>query len=216
MFCESRARWHRRLLLLLVGAAAISAARSAELTVEVLDPQGQGTVDVVIVVTPETLPPHSTASATIDQVRKAFVPQISVIRVGTAVTFPNSDPVAHQVYSFSPAKRFDLPLYRGRPYAPIVFDQPGIVILGCNIHDQMIGYIYVTESPYFGRTDARGRLILRNLPAERVRVTAWNPYLSEQPPEQTADLRSDGRLSFRLTRSPRAPRKAIDPRLREY
>lgn len=195
----------------------IAPAQGADLIVEVIDPQGRGAADVVIVVMPETLPPRSNATATIDQIRKAFVPQISVIRTGTAVIFPNGDPIAHQVYSFSPAKRFDLPLYRGRPYPPVVFDQAGIVILGCNIHDQMIGYVYVTESPHFGKTDSHGRLTIRDLPMERVRVKAWNPHLSSQPPEQTVDMRStNARLSFRLEQLPRAPRKTTDPRIRDY
>ena len=99
----------------------------------------------------------------VDQVDKEFVPKVQAILVGTAVTFPNRDSVRHQVYSFSPARRFELPLYTGVPQA-VTFDKPGVVILGCNIHDWMVGYIYVSESPYFAKTDAQGKAVLSDLP----------------------------------------------------
>ena len=93
-----------------------------------------------------------------------FVPDVTVVPVGSSVSFPNSDDVSHQVYSFSPARRFQLPLYRGKPHAPVVFDQPGIVTLGCNIHDNMVAYIVVTPAPFYGRTDQRGGWVIPNLP----------------------------------------------------
>ena len=85
----------------------------------------------------------------------------SSVGVGTRVEFPNNDSVSHQVYSFSPAKRFQLPLYKGEIHPPVTFDQPGLVVLGCNIHDSMVGYIYVTDAPYFGTTER-----VRHLEAE--------------------------------------------------
>ena len=95
-------------------------------------------------------------TAILDQINLAFVPDLIVVPVGSTVEFPNSDSVSHQIYSFSPTKRFQLPLYHGKPYPPVHFDQAGIVTLGCNIHDRMVGYIYVTDAQYFGRTDAHG------------------------------------------------------------
>ena len=78
-----------------------------------------------------------------------FVPDLLVVPVGSTVSFPNSDSVSHQIYSFSAAKRFQLPLYRGKPYPPRLFDQAGLVMLGCNIHDWMIAYIDVTDAPFY-------------------------------------------------------------------
>ena len=72
------------------------------------------------------------------------------------ISFPNSDTVRHQVYSFSPVKRLELPLYRGKPFAPQAFDVAGVVTIGCNIHDSMRAYVYVVDAQYFGRTDATG------------------------------------------------------------
>ncbi len=92
----------------------------------------------------------------VDQVDRAFAPDLLVIPLGSTVEFPNSDSVSHQIYSFSPAKRFQLPLYRGKPYPPVHFDQAGVVTLGCNIHDDMLAYLVVTDAPWFGRTDAAG------------------------------------------------------------
>ncbi len=91
-----------------------------------------------------------------DQVDRQFSPYVLAVHTGTRVLFVNNDSVAHQVYSFSPAKRFELALYHGKPREPVVFDQPGIVTVGCNIHDNMVGYLYVTDAPWFGTTGNDG------------------------------------------------------------
>lgn len=95
-------------------------------------------------------------TAVMDQVNKRFVPELLVIKVNDEVSFPNSDNIRHHVYSFSPAKPFELKLYSGQPKAPLLFEKPGIVVLGCNIHDSMVGYIYVAESEYVEATDEQG------------------------------------------------------------
>ena len=118
-----------------------------------------------------------------DQRDLAFVPDLLVIRTGTAVDFPNSDKVRHQVYSFSGAKTFKLALYAGREHPPVVFDKPGLVTLGCNIHDGMIGHILVTDSPWFGRTDAKGRLTFPTLPEGSYTVRIWHARIADAPPQ---------------------------------
>jgi hypothetical protein len=122
--------------------------------------------------------------------------------------------VAHQVYSFSPAKRFQLSLYRGHVYPPLVFDQAGLVVVGCNIHDNMLGYIYVTPSPYFGKTDSGGSVQLDGLPGGEYQVSAWNPRFNEASDEITRELRlaADARqpLTVQLTR-PLAPEPRMKP-----
>jgi hypothetical protein len=120
-----------------------------------------------------------------DQQNMAFVPQVLVVPVGSDVRFPNSDTVSHQVYSFSPAKRFQLPLYKGAPHPPVNFDKPGLVVLGCNIHDQMVGYIYVTDAPYFGMTDEQGTLHWSNVPPDTYSVTFWSPFIADPAPSLT-------------------------------
>ena len=113
-----------------------------------------------------------------DQVNRAFEPDLLVIPVGSTIEFPNSDSVSHQIYSFSAAKRFQLPLYRGKPYPPVTFEQAGIVTLGCNIHDEMLAYVLVTEAPYFGRTDAGGAWS-GEVTRGRYRVNIWHPRLRD-------------------------------------
>jgi len=117
--------------------------------------------------------------ATMDQVDLAFVPDVLVVPVHSTVQFPNSDAISHQVYSFSSARRFQLPLYRGKPYPPVAFDEPGVVTLGCNIHDNMLAYFVVTGATYFGRTNAAGEWAAEDLPAGRFRLRLWHPLLNE-------------------------------------
>ena len=101
----------------------------------------------------------------VDQVDKTFVPDFCPIVVGTAVRFPNHDQIHHHVYSFSPAKTFELPLYKGEGADPVVFDKVGAVRIGCNIHDWMSGIILVLPSPHFAVTDSSGHFILEGLAA---------------------------------------------------
>jgi plastocyanin len=121
----------------------------------------------------------------IDQRDKQFVPYVTALQVGTAVMFPNSDNIRHHVYSFSPAKKFELPLYAGVPAEPVLFDKVGFVTLGCNIHDWMIAYVAVLPTPYFQVTAREGRASLKNLPAGTYVVHAWQPSMKE-PPEKLA------------------------------
>ena len=205
----------------LFGSLAIAPCLAADLRVTVLDPNGKAVSNIVVVATPPILPTslENNAQAVMDQVDKTFVPEILAVRKGTAVIFPNSDSVAHQVYSFSAAKRFALPLYRGRPYPPVVFDRPGVVTLGCNIHDRMVGYIFVTDSPYFGKTNAQGIVEWHSLSAATYRVDIWSPHLAAAEPDRaiTTSESNAAELVIRLARQPHAaPAQPTDRRIREY
>jgi len=119
--------------------------------------------------------------AVVDQRDKQFIPYVTAVQVGTAVSFPNSDNIRHHVYSFSPAKKFELPLYSGVPAEPVVFDKVGFVTLGCNIHDWMIAYVAVLPTPYFQVARQDGRAMLKDLPAGQYTVQVWHPALKGQP-----------------------------------
>jgi hypothetical protein len=93
------------------------------------------------------------------------------------VHFPNRDTVRHHVYSFSPAKNFELKLYTGTPANPVLFDKPGVVVLGCNIHDNMAAWVLVVETPYFGKTNSAGDVVLPNVPAGNYRLRTWHAGL---------------------------------------
>jgi plastocyanin len=129
----------------------------------------------------------SAVHAVMDQVNRSFAPDLLVIPVGSTVEFPNSDSVSHQIYSFSPAKRFQLPLYRGKPYPPVHFDQAGVVTLGCNIHDGMLAYLLVTDAPWYGRTDNGGSWSAE-VPRGRYRVALWHPRLREDTDDLEREL----------------------------
>lgn len=115
--------------------------------------------------------------AEIAQASKQFVPTVSVVPVGSSVLFPNRDTVRHHVYSFSPAKTFELKLYTGTPANPVLFDKPGVVILGCNIHDHMIAWVLVVETPYYGKTNAEGMLALPGVAPGSYRLRTWHSAL---------------------------------------
>jgi plastocyanin len=113
--------------------------------------------------------------AIMDQKALRFAPHVLVVQSGTSVTFPNSDDVSHHVYSFSDSKSFELPLYKGDKYPPVVFDQAGIVVLGCNIHDSMLGYIVVVDTPHFGVTDDNGMVHVDDVPDGDYVLQVWTP-----------------------------------------
>ena len=118
---------------------------------------------------------QSTNTATINQVNKEFVPEVSVVQKGTAITFPNNDRVRHHVYSFSDAKSFDLPLYRETSPDPVIFDKAGLVTLGCNIHDWMRAYVVVVETPFYQISGADGRISIDMIPAGKYQLELWHP-----------------------------------------
>ena len=170
-------------LLAAIGFGASAAhAQTSEIVAAVADSRGKPVADAVVVAVPVEANVRIVArmrDAVVDQVGKEFVPRVMAIFVGTTVTFPNHDNVRHHVYSFSPAKRFELPLYSGVPAQPVVFDKPGVVVLGCNIHDWMIGYIYVSESPHFAKTASDGKAVISDLPPHVYTVRVWHPDQEE-------------------------------------
>lgn len=198
------------------------ACESAELSITLVDRDGGGVGEAVVTLAPAqgasgaVSPPKS---AVMDQRNRSFVPRVLVVGVGTSVEFPNNDSVSHQVYSFSPAKRFQLPLYKGEVHPPIAFDQPGLVVLGCNIHDSMVGYIYVTPAPYFGTTGPDGVFRLRDLPKGGYRLAVWSPYIADPPSSLSRAIQIDGNdpmaARIQLTEALRA-RPEPKPRRRDW
>ncbi len=114
----------------------------------------------------------------VDQVDEMFVPHVRATTVGSLVNFPNSDHVRHHIYSFSEAKTFEVPLYEGIPAEPTLFDKAGLVTLGCNIHDHMLGYILVLDTPWFVEVRG-GSAHIDNLPAGELAIEIWHPLLAD-------------------------------------
>ncbi|WP_345817099.1 methylamine utilization protein (plasmid) [Paraburkholderia sp. PREW-6R] len=180
-----------------------SAAGAASLQVAVVDQNGAPVADAVVYAAPVSgkLPPAKPAGAIVDQIKRQFVPLVSVVQSGTAISFPNKDNFEHDVYSFSPAKKFELHLYHGVPASPVVFDKPGLVVMGCNIHDSMVAYVMVVDTPWFAKTDASGRALIDNLPADNYRVTAWHYRLADANNLPMQKLPSGAKASFTLNLS---------------
>ena len=174
-----------RLPVVLLALLCAQPALAGMVTVDVTTRSAATAADTVIVFDPlDTNPGAGRDTAIIDQINKKFVPRVSVVRTGTAITFPNSDRIRHQVYSFSAAKTFTLKLYAGSPHTAVVFDHAGLVILGCNIHDNMLAYVGVVDSPYFAKLGDSGTATL-NLPAGRYRLRAWHPNaVAAVPPRE--------------------------------
>ena len=162
--------------------AAIGPASAATLEVLAYQPDGRPVADAVVTLQGPVGAPQGALEANMDQRDQRFAPHVLAVRTGTQVRFPNSDNIRHQVYSFSTTKRFELRLYQGTPAAPLLFDKPGVVVLGCNIHDWMLGYIYVTDDPRFGVSDEQGRVRLAELPAGDYHLTLWHPQLADLQP----------------------------------
>ncbi|WP_449285704.1 methylamine utilization protein [Marinobacter sp. PE14] len=180
---------------LLMPAISVT-ANAYELSVTVtLDGSTEPVANAVVSV--DSTRPATPVSAEIYQKDRAFHPHVLVVPVGSSVDFPNRDNTQHHVYSFSPAKTFNIELYADRPAAPIVFDTPGIVELGCNIHDHMQGFVVVTDTAAIGRTDASGRvtLSLDTLASEgrrdKVTLEIWHPRLPDNTRPVTRKIERD-------------------------
>lgn len=187
----------------------------------VADADGRPLADAVVIAEPKggTAPAASPSRETIDQVDKEFIPYVKPLRVGTPVKFPNNDDIRHHVYSFSSAKTFELQLYRGTPAEPVVFDRKGIVKLGCNIHDWMLAYVYVTDAPYFGTTGPDGRVELKGLVAGAYKVRVWHPRmkLAETDTARDIEFRGEESLAWKLDLNPEyRPPRVSGPGGNEY
>jgi hypothetical protein len=156
-----------------------NAAGANEIVALVREDTGNAVADAVVIAVPEVAVKLPTPKPeTMVQERKEFAPFVKAVLVGTPVQFPNKDDVLHHVYSFAPTKTFELKAYSGTPPEPVIFDKPGPVALGCNIHDWMRAYVYVSESPYFGITGPEGIIRLSRLPPGRYALRVWHSRLA--------------------------------------
>ena len=194
-------------------AAFTTLAEAAELSVEIISPSGKPVGNAVI-----TLTPHKNIKLPddkihiIDQINKTYVPHVKIIPVGSKVSFPNKDNIQHHVYSFSDAKKFELPLYEGTPTNPVTFNKPGIVALGCNIHDWMLGYVYVTDDPWFAVSDAQGKLNLEQLPAGTYTASLWHPQAPDMLPQAAGQVQlTEAGSKQRFTLTMQAPASQATP-----
>ena len=156
----------------------------------------------------------------IDQIDKTFIPAVITIPLGSKVNFPNKDNIRHHVYSFSETKKFELPLYKGTPAKPITFDKAGIVVLGCNIHDWMKGYIFISDTPYYGQTDKFGNIKIVNIPDGDYLLRVWQPRIKNYNSNGTSiTISKNKNISYKETIELKPAikiRRAPASRRREY
>ena len=182
----------RMLVPVLLAALMAPCARAADLQVSLHDAKGRPVHDAVVTYYPD-------AGAGSGQIRfdwpyrmaqqnLQFDPFVLVVPAGATVAFPNHDTVRHQVYSFSLAHPFELKLYGRDETRTIRFDHVGVIALGCNIHDSMVGFIKVVDTPYAAKTDAQGVAVVHGVPAGAGAMKIWHPYLKARGNEIEAQL----------------------------
>lgn len=183
------------LLAILFGVLADSSVLAGTIAGRVIDQTKSGSsADFVIYVDDiEDGNVGPAKTAVMDQKDLTFVPHVLVVPVGTTVEFPNSDPVSHNVFSISPAKRFNLGLYPKGAGRRVVFDKPGVVELLCNVHLEMSAYILVLKNPYFSRTGPDGTFRIEEVPAGEHVLRMWHEAMPTQ--EQQVSVPKEGTVN---------------------
>lgn len=168
----------RHALFSIAALCTAGVASAAPVSIQVIGPDGRPLSGAVVTLTlPGTPAPPPRGTYRVAQQNIAFDPKVLIVPVGAQVSFPNLDRVRHHVYSFSPAKKFDLKLYGRDDSRSVTFDKPGPVALGCNIHDAMNGLVYVTATPFAAVADGDGRVAFTGVGAGRGMLTVWHPSI---------------------------------------
>lgn len=193
--------------LLTALALTCASASAAAVDVDVTDMHGHPLADAVVELAPadSTAPLAGTklpAENVIDQRHETFLPLVTLIRVGGRVIFTNNDTTMHQVYSFSEIRQFAFEIDEGERSQPVVFDKPGVAAIGCNIHDQMITYVYVAAKPFAAFTNGAGHAAMGGVPEGRYRGTVWHPQLPPGAPLPAFDLVVSGTSSRTMVALP--------------
>lgn len=200
-------------LILFLGI--VGTAQAASLAVNVTGQDDAPLPDAVATLTPldgQSVQPVQGTPGDMTQHDDTFVPYVLPVAKGAEVAFLNEDPHRHHVYSFSRPKRFELKLFGGDETRSVTFDTSGVVAMGCNIHDEMIAYVYVTDAPLFSKSRSEGDVTFTNLPAGRYELSVWHPLLRGAPPIQivtmpTAASETETSISLPLKPDPRSTQR---------
>ena len=162
-----------------IGICTAGASHAANVNISVTDAAGKPLAGAVAYLQAAAgkLAAKPLAGIEISQAKRQFAPRVTIVTVGTPVTFPNLDTVRHHVFSFSPIKTFELKLYAGVPNVPVLFDKPGFAVLGCNIHDQMAAWVAVLDTPLFAQTAVSGKARIEGAAAGSYKLRVWHPGL---------------------------------------
>ena len=209
---------HNKKLLLFVFLLLPSLSFAAEFSIIINSTSGKAVKDAVVTLkSSKKIKLKSKKTYIIDQINKTYVPHVKVIPVGSRISFPNKDDIRHHVYSFSDTKKFELPLYEGTPTKPITFNKKGIVTLGCNIHDWMSAYIYISDTPYYGISNEAGSITIKNIPRGKYTIEVWHPRMKEKfnttkiklskKEKTTKNITISLKPAFKIRRAPKAKRR---------
>lgn len=204
-------------LLALLSVALSLSVRAGEVIASVVDSTGKPVQDALVFIVGIFEKEFRADTAVMDQINKELIPHVLPVLVGTRVRFPNKDNIEHHLYSFSKTKDFELPLYKKREPPPILMDKVGVVKIGCNIHDWMLGYIIVLDNPYFKKTDGAGRAIIREIPSGNYKIALWSERLKDpiDGARQEVSIGKDpAHVQFRAELTPR--RKSSRPAVIAY
>lgn len=209
-------RWW--LAVALLGTGSASCAMASDLLVHLVDSHGTAVDDAVVtLISSEPSPARSSPAPApvtriIDQRDETFVPYVQMFRPGDRVVFRNSDTTRHHVYSFASIKKFEFVLSPGQSSPPMALDTPGVAAVGCNIHDHMITYLFVSAEPLMAVSNSGGNAAFSHLAPGHYRAQVWHPqlYPGQPQPTQLVIVNPGGaaqRLSFTLSliRDPRLP-----------
>lgn len=203
----------RQVLAFVAGLSLTAPVVAATLGVRVVDAAGKPVKDAVVTFYPSlgARAPRAAGHYVISQQNLQFHPFLTIVPVGADISFPNLDNTKHHVYSFSPAKRFELKLFAKDQSRTVHFDKAGVVALGCNIHDQMSAFIVVTDSVWTARTNAQGVAEFGDAPSGPGRVLVWHPYLrAPNGTIQQALGPSQHSVSFQVRLRPPPPSMPMD------
>jgi plastocyanin len=193
--------FHRALLAFTIAGTSTCAAATVE--VAITDTGGKPAANAVITLVADAgpaQPSHVAGRSVIDQRHETFLPLVVVVRKGGEVVFTNNDATMHQVYSFSAVKQFQFEIDRSQVSKPVVFDKAGVAAIGCNIHDNMVAYVFVADAPYAAITDAQGHAEFREVPPGAWHASVWHPGLRiGKQPAPTALNVSDGTAKLALS-----------------
>lgn len=182
----------RSVLLACALGAAASPAFAGDLIVTVTTPDGKPLQDAVVTLPSNGAKPSFPWKLEVAQKDKKFIPFVLVTPVGAEVAFPNLDKFRHHVYSFSKGNKFELELYGKEEKRSVTFKTAGTAAIGCNIHDQMVGFVRVVDTPFAAKTDVSGSATIKSAPDGKTKLTVWHPYAKTKDQVAVSDVAVSG------------------------
>ena len=188
-------RWGSSLMWPVIAISALSILDASAFagTLTLMDSEGKPVIDAVLSLIPQAaqaLP--APKPGVINQIDENFVPKVSVVQTGAEILFKNDDRTRHHIYSYSPAKQFETQVLPKTADVKVTFDKPGTIALGCNIHDRMLAFLIVVDTPYFGKSNNDGVVEFQSPPDGTYKAMIWHARLKSPNSELSQDVKIAG------------------------